>query len=150
MERRDKPALMRILRATPEFKPSEVTVAEEVIDSYLGQPGSYCISVAELTPKIVGYICYGQTPLTESTWDIYWLVVDHRKKRHGIGGTLIKSAEGDIRKNGGRLVMIETSLKPGYENTLRFYARHDYRQIFRIANFYAPGDDKIVLQKHLS
>ncbi len=34
----DKPALMAILRITPEFKPHEVIVAEEVIDAYLEDP----------------------------------------------------------------------------------------------------------------
>ena len=31
----DKPALMKILKNTPEFKPYEVTVAEELVDYYL-------------------------------------------------------------------------------------------------------------------
>jgi len=150
MVEQDKPALMQILCATPEFKPSETAVAEEVIDSYLQQPGSYRIVVAEVASEIAGYICYGQTPLTESTWDIYWLVVARNRQRHGIGGTLIQSAEKDIKKAGGRLVIVEMSSKPGYEKTRRFYNGHGYELICRIADFYAPGDDKIILQKHLS
>jgi len=149
MERRDKPALMRILQNTPEFKALEMAVAEEVIDSYLGQPGGYRISIAEADSEIAGYICYGRTPLTESTWDIYWLAVDRLKQGRGLGGALLQSAEEEIRKEGGRLVIIETSMKPGYEKTLYFYMRHNYRQVCRIADFYAPGDDKIVLQKRL-
>ena len=49
MVKGDKPALMKILRDTPEFKPSEVVVAEEVIDSYLYDPGrsGYHTLVAE-------------------------------------------------------------------------------------------------------
>ena len=46
----DKPAIMQILKAIPEFKPAEVIVAEEVIDSYLKDlSGSgYHIFVAEI------------------------------------------------------------------------------------------------------
>ena len=150
MVEQDKSALMRILSATPEFKPAEVGVAEEVINSYLQQPSSYRISVAEMAAEDAGYICYGQTPMTESTWDIYWLVVAHSKRGQGIGGALLQSAEDDIQKAGGRLIIIETSSQPGYEKTRRFYTDHGYEFICRIVDFYAPGDDKITLQKHLS
>ena len=60
----DKPALIQILRATPEFTPSEIVVAEEVIDCYLrDQSGSgYHILIAEKDSFVGGYICYGPTP----------------------------------------------------------------------------------------
>ena len=35
MVRGDKAAVMKILRATPEFLPAEILIAEEVIDCYL-------------------------------------------------------------------------------------------------------------------
>jgi GNAT superfamily N-acetyltransferase len=150
MVKKDKPALMEILQNTPEFKPSEVVVAEEVIDSYLNDPDSYNIFIAEADKSIVGYICYGLTPLTESTWDIYWLAVDRKKQDKGIGSALVAFAEEQIKKVGGRLVVIETSAKPGYEKTRHFYLNHGYDLIYRIPNFYAPGDDKIIMQKRLS
>jgi GNAT superfamily N-acetyltransferase len=150
MVKEDKPALMEILQNTPEFKPSEVVVAEEVIDSYLHDPDSYDIFIAEADKSIVGYICYGLTPLTESTWDIYWLAVDREKQNKGIGSTLVAFAEEQIKKLRGRLVVIETSAKPGYEKTRHFYLSHGYELICRIPDFYAPGDDKIILQKRLS
>lgn len=150
MVKEDKPALMEILQNTLEFKPSEVSVAEEVIDSYLYDPHSYNIFIAEVNKSIAGYICYGLTPLTESTWDIYWLVVSPDKRGQGVGGALTAFAEEQIKKDGGRLVVIETSAKPGYEKTRHFYLSHGYEIICRIPDFYAPGDDKIILQKHIS
>jgi GNAT superfamily N-acetyltransferase len=149
MVKEDKPALMEILRTTPEFKPSEVVVAEEVIDSYLHAPDSYNVLVAEEDAAIVGYICYGLTPLTESTWDIYWLVISLNKRGQGVGGALTAFAEEQIKNDGGRLIVIETSAKPGYEKTRHFYLRHGYEIICQIPDFYAPGDDKIILQKRL-
>jgi GNAT superfamily N-acetyltransferase len=149
MVKEDKPALMEILQNTPEFKPSEVVIAEEVIDSYLHNPDSYNIFIAEADKGIVGYICYGLTPLTESTWDIYWLAVDRKKQDKGIGSALVAFAEEQIKKAGGRLIVIETSAKPGYEKTRHFYLRHGYEIICQIPDFYAPGDDKIILQKRL-
>ena len=147
----DKPALMRILRNTPEFKPLEVVVAEEVIDSYLSAPGvsGYNIMVAEDGPDIAGYIGYGQAPLTAGTWDIYWVAVAGEKRGRGIGKALSESAEAAIRKARGRLAIIETSSTPLYENTRRFYLSRGYEVIARIPDFYLPGDDKLILRKIL-
>jgi ribosomal protein S18 acetylase RimI-like enzyme len=146
----DKPAIMKLLAATPEFKPSEIVVAEEVIDSYLKDSyrSGYHILVAELE-LLVGYICYGPTPLTKGTWDIYWLAVSQKKQGGGIGGALLAFVEAEIRKARGRLAVIETSSTPEYEGTRRFYRRHGYEVTCRLADFYVPGDDKLIFQKRL-
>ena len=151
MTKKDKPALMKILRSTPEFKPSEVVVAEEVINSYLRDPrgSGYYALVAELDSAIAGYICYGPAPLTEGTWDIYWMAVALEKQGKGIGGALLAYAEDRIRETQGRLAIIETSSKPEYEKTRRFHLSHGYEVLCRIPDFYAPGDDKLILQKQL-
>ena len=152
MLQKDKPALMKILQNTPEFKPSEVVVAEEVIDSYLHAPVSsgYYTLIAEVASSVVGYICYGPTPLTDGTWDLYWQAVAQEKRGQGIGSALMEAAEEEIRKAQGRLAIIETSSTPGYEKTIRFHLGNGYEEIARIPDFYAPGDDKLILQKRLS
>ena len=151
MREADKPVLMKILHNTPEFKPNEVVVAEEVIDSYLHDPlqSGYNILVAGVGSSVVGYICYGPTPLTEGTWDIYWMAVAPGQQGKGIGTVLLEAAEKSIIEAQGRLAIIETSAKPEYENTRRFHTRHGYELVARIPDFYAVGDDKIILQKQL-
>jgi GNAT superfamily N-acetyltransferase len=151
MLREDKPALMRILRNTPEFKSSEVMVAEELIDSCLDSPtaSGYHILIAESGPHLVGYACYGPTPLTEGTWDIYWMAVAREKRGQGVGGALLKAAEEEIGEAQGRLAIIETSSIASYENTRRFYLGHGYEAIAFLPDFYAPGDGKVILQKRI-
>lgn len=144
----DKPRLMALLKATPEFEPAEIPVAEEVIDVYLDCPGrDYRITMAEAASKIAGYVCFGQTPLTQSTWDIYWMAVSRDKRGMGIGAALLKHAEDEIQKAGGRLVLIETSSKPNYLNTRRFYLKKGYKRVSRIRDFYAPGDHRLTFEK---
>ena len=147
----DKSAVMKILKATPEFTPGEVFVAEELIDCYLSDPVSsgYLILLAEVNSKVEGYICWGLTPLTEGTWDIYWIATAREKQGQGIGTALLASAEAKIKESQGRLAFIETSSKPGYEKTERFYRSHGYELMCQIPDFYAPGDDKLILQKRL-
>ena len=147
----DKPSVMRILHATPEFLRPEVVIAEELIDAFLEEPvaSGYYIRVAEFDGDIAGYVCYGNTPLTEATWDIYWIAVVHDKQGHGIGRILMKHAEDDIKKMCGRLIVVETSGKPEYNKTRRFYDTLNYRSVCRIPGYYAPGDDLVMFIKRL-
>jgi len=142
---------LRILKNTPEFQPFEIIVAIEVIDSCLddGENSGYRILIAEDDTEITGYICYGPTPLTESTWDLYWEAVDREKRGQGIGRALMKAAEDDIMESKGRMALIETSSTPAYEKTRRFHLGNGYEIIARIPDFYAPGDDKIILRKNI-
>ncbi|HUV76154.1 MAG TPA: GNAT family N-acetyltransferase [Dehalococcoidales bacterium] len=142
---------MEILQNTPEFKASEVEVAEEVIDSYLHdvKGSGYYVLVAEDDSIVAGYICYGPTPLTDGTWDLYWQAIALEKRGQGIGGALMEAAEREIMQAKGRMAIIETSSTPLYEKTRRFHISHGYKLIGRIPDFYAPGDDKLILQKRL-
>ena len=147
----DKAALLNVLDAMPEFSPADVVVAREVIDAYLRDPAGsgYNVLLAEIDTSVVGYICYGPTPLTQGTWDIYWMATSPNRQKQGIGSDLMVSAESKIVESRGRLILIETSDRPDYQKALRFYQQHGYGIICRIFDFYAPGDDKIVLQKRL-
>jgi len=128
-----------------------VEVAEELIDSYLDDPSGsgYHILVAEVDSTVTGYICYGPTSMTEGTWDIYWEAVAREKQGRGIGSALTKSAEKEIVKAKGRLAIIETSSTPAYEKTRHFHISHGYEIVARVPDFYAPGDDKLIMQKRL-
>ena len=147
----DKLAVMEILRNTSEFKPMEVEVAEELIDAYLddGIKSGYIHMVGEADSRVSGYICYGPTPLTEGTWDVYWMAVSVQQQRHGVGKALLTAAEADIQKKKGRLILIETSSKSNYEKAQRFYSKQGYDMVSRIVDFYEPGDDKLTYLKRV-
>jgi ribosomal protein S18 acetylase RimI-like enzyme len=151
MSREDRPHITKILHDIPEFKPFEVAVAEELIDSYLDDPSGsgYHILVAQVDSNVEGYICYGPTPLTEGTWDIYWVAVAQARQDQGIGSALMESAEKEILKAKGRLTIIETSSTPLYEKTRNFHISQGYEVVARIPDFYALGDDKLILQKRI-
>ena len=68
----------------------------------------------------------------------------------GLGRRLMDFAEADIAARGGRLSVVETSSRPAYEPTRAFYERLGYSQAACIADFYGPGDDKVVFTKSLS
>jgi ribosomal protein S18 acetylase RimI-like enzyme len=151
MSIQDRNNIVSILNTTPEFEPEEIVVALELIDYYLsdGTSSGYHQFTATDGDDVVGYICFGPTPLTKGTWDIYWMAVKPDRKGQGIGKALIEFTEGEMREHGGRLSIVETSGKPSYEKTRLFYFARGYEVISRIADFYTIGDDKLIYQKRL-
>jgi GNAT superfamily N-acetyltransferase len=149
MTPKDKSTIRQILHNTPEFTNAEVELAIQVINDHLSDPdeSGYFILVAEIGSVVAGYVCYGPTPITEGTWDVYWIAVDRDIRERGVGTQLMEAVEANIKDAKGRLILIETSSKPGYEKTNRFYQFLDYTESCRIRDFYAIGDDRITYEK---
>ena len=125
--------------------------ARELLDDALvkGPAGHYQSFTAEIAGKPVGWVCFGPTPCTVGTFDIYWIAVAKGIHRRGLGTALTRHAEDRVRESGGRIVVIETSGRASYRPTQRFYEKLGYRRKGRIPDFYAPGDDKIIYVKDL-
>ena len=143
-----------MLRETGVFTQDEISVAGEVIDVALAheQTNDYIIytGVEAGTNSIAGYYCVGPTPLTSGTFDLYWIAVGHSLHNKGVGRRLLLHAEALVASLGGRLLIAETSSKPSYDNTRRFYVRNDYLEVARIKDYYCIGDDLVVYGKYLS
>jgi ribosomal protein S18 acetylase RimI-like enzyme len=151
MKPSDKLGIMEILKITEAFTTEEVNVAEEVIDAYLADihGSGYYIYVAESAGHILGYLCYGPTPMTQGTWDYYWMATAPEHRGKGIGSTLLKLAEQTVREADGRMILIETSSNPHYSPARNLYHSLGYEIISTIPDFYSVGDDKITFRKTL-
>src|SRR5919106_1838020 len=70
-------AVERLLRETGSFRPEEIVIALEVIDAYLATPDRDYSALGAFTlgGDLVGYVCYGPTPCTIGTFDLYWIAV---------------------------------------------------------------------------
>jgi len=149
----DRAPLEEILRGTGVFSEAEVTVALELIDTALGNPSQkdYIIRTAEGEEgEVAGYYCVGPTPMTAGTFDLYWIAVSPAHRGMAVGKTLLRHAEELVTGMGGTLIIAETSSKPSYDGTNRFYLRNDYRELARIRNYYTAGDDLVVYGKYFS
>ena len=100
--------------------------------------------------RLIGYVCFGPTPATDGTFDLYWLAVDPAAQGRGAGRALVKSVEQELARRGGRLLVVETSSRADYASTREFYARVGYREAARVRDFYAPADDRIILTTRLT
>jgi ribosomal protein S18 acetylase RimI-like enzyme len=109
----------------------------------------YQVLVAARDGKVVGYVCYGPTPMTTGTFDLYWIASDPLVRGQGVGAALVSAMEGDIRRRKGRLIRVETSAMEAYGPTRGFYAAMQYKEESRFRDFYKPGEDLIILAKRL-
>lgn len=107
------------------------------------------MQVALRDGQLLGYVCYGPTPMTQGTYDLYWIASAPEARGQGVGAKLLAAMEADLRAQAGRLVRVETASKEGYGGTHRFYAATGYEEEARFRDFYSPGDDLIILRKRL-
>ena len=148
----DREQIRRILTDTRHFNDEEIKVAIELIDVYLNDANQtdYIIYVFENDEKqTAGYICYGRRPLTDWTYDLYWIAVDPNIHGKGFGSQMVKHMEEDLRAQGGKIILIETSGKPEYENERKFYIKNGYEVQTIIKDFYRSGDDLFIYRKYL-
>ena len=149
----DDPRRIReLVSATGFFHADEVAVAEELVTERLrlGEASGYLFLLAEdAAGRLAGYACFGPTPCTASSYDLYWIAVDPAFQKGGLGRELSRRCEAIIRRRGGTRLYAETSNRPQYASTRAFYERTGYRLASLLDDFYAPGDGKATYLKVL-
>ena len=145
-------SLRGILEATKVFRAEEIDVAQELMEHALDQPGQEDYELftdVDEQGRVLGYYCVGATPMTEGTYDLYWIATDPSLHGQGVGSRLLRHCEERLRSKGGRLIVVETSSQPSYEPTRSFYVRRGYREEARIRAYYKTGDDLVIYTKNL-
>ena len=155
----DRAQLIDILSQGAGFRSEEVACAIELLDAVLDpadpdERDSYEARVAVSDEKgqperVLGYACLGPTPMTDATFDLYWLVVAEDARGRGIGGAMFAAVEAELRQRGGRIIRVETSSLEGQGGARRFYEKTGFRLAGAIPDFYREGDDLLVFAKVL-
>jgi ribosomal protein S18 acetylase RimI-like enzyme len=147
----DVDAIEALVARTGFFTAEECAIARELAVERLarGPVSGYEFLLAQEEETVLGYACWGPAPQTVDSWDLYWIVVDPRLQRSGLGSRLLAEVERRVVEAGGGLLWIETAGREMYAPTHRFYERHGFEQGARLRDFYAPGDDKVVYVKRL-
>jgi ribosomal protein S18 acetylase RimI-like enzyme len=148
--REHRARLEQLTRATGLFREEEVATAVELLDESLSGDDDYEFVGAFEDDQLIGYACWGPTPGTVATHDLYWIVVDRSRQGTGVGTTLLHEVETRLAANGARLVVVETSSRADYAATRGFYEARGYTKTATIRAYYAPGDDLVIYSKDLT
>ena len=162
-----RPRIAEILRGSKVFSATEIGIALELFDESIEERGkrnkeegiphssvlvphsSDYLFLGAFTPEevLVGYACWGPTPATDRTWDLYWIAVDTALQGAGIGTILLEEVERRLVGQHARMLIAETSSRSDYAATRGFYERRGYAEAARVRDFYASGDDRIIFVK---
>ncbi len=139
------------------FLPCEIKVLEELLsravnigsgEPFAGGAADYFIYEEKCADSVAGFVIFGKTPMTHSSWDIYWLAVHKDYQRRGVGTRLIQRVEDCLRDDEGfATIRLETSSRKEYSGTRLFYAKAGFKETGRIPDFYASGDDLVIFYK---
>ena len=152
LQPQDPERICRLTEITGYFTAAEVEVAVELVNERLtkGVPSGYHFVMAEHYGRLAGYACYGPIACTASSYDLYWIAVHPDYQGKGLGRRILKETERLIRESSGSRIYVETSQRVQYASTRAFYENCGYRLETVLADFYAPGDGKVVYCKSLT
>ncbi|HSE66370.1 MAG TPA: GNAT family N-acetyltransferase [Gemmatimonadales bacterium] len=154
LEAADVARVVELTRNTGVFREEEIAIAEEVATEAVkairadGAERPYYALGAEVEGRVVGWICWGATPCTVATWDLYWMAVDPDMHGQGVGTALLEEMENRLSDK-ARLIVIDTSGRPDYAPTRAFYRARGYQTAAVVRDFYALGDDQVIFSKRL-
>ncbi|MDD4957475.1 MAG: N-acetyltransferase [Candidatus Omnitrophica bacterium] len=136
---------------TGVFREKEIVVLGEIISDMLtAKESAYRVISEEVDGKLVGYLIFGRTPLTDFGWDIYWLVVDKAHQGTGLGKKLLAKAEEKMFKEVPRaIIRVETSSRKEYLLARRFYVGQGFREVGLIDDFYSNDDGIVIYSKDI-
>lgn len=147
----DLDGVLALARRTGVFTPQEVAVVRELVETELENPNQkdYRSFIVEADSHIVGFACYGPTPMTDGTYDLYWIFVHPSHQGQAIGSALLGEVEKAIRRAKGRMVIVDTSSTRPYLPARRFYQKHGLRKVAEVRHYYRPGDSRLTYVKQL-
>jgi ribosomal protein S18 acetylase RimI-like enzyme len=147
----DEEAVRALVRSTGFFSDEEVEIAAELVREALarGLESGYRFLFHDQAGAPAAYACFGPIPGTESSYDLYWIATRADLQGQGHGRRLLAASERRIAALGGTRVWVETSSTAKYVPTRRFYERAGYERAALLADFYRPGDGKVIYCKAL-
>ena len=147
----DKTAIESILRSSGAFRDEEVAVGLDLLNETLHpRPDTdYEWILAERDEAILGFACYGPVPMTDGTFDLYWIAVAPEARGTAVASELDNAAEIEVQRRAGRWIIAETSSTDPYAAARRFYLKQGYRLIERIPDYYRDGDDRMTFGKRI-
>ncbi|HMD88301.1 MAG TPA: GNAT family N-acetyltransferase [Anaerolineaceae bacterium] len=146
----DRSDLERMLSRIKEFDQDDQSLALELIDTNLQNPDQkdyVFILACDEQDRPMGFACYGPTPLTDRTFDLYWIAVAPEYAGQGLGSRILSEVEARIVETKGRMLVIETSSSPIYHLSRQFYIKYGYTLSETLKDFYMDGEDRVTYMK---
>ncbi len=149
VEPADLDSIHWIAASTGVASGSDIAAALERMDAavVLGEDSAHQVYMLEDGGVPVGFMCFGSVARTQGTWQLFAIGVDSTGHGKGFGRHLLAYAESEVRRRGGRLLLVETSSSEADAGAVAFYERTGFGLMARIVGFFRQGEDKLFLGK---
>ncbi len=151
LESSDVDSISYILETSDVFQDNEVDAAVKMAGQNIewGEPdsGSYWV-IVEDGKQVVGFVGYGPDPVSPESFYIRFLGVRQEKVKTGIGKLILKIAEKDIAKRGGKHIWAEIPSRSRCRVARIFFDKRGYTAVATLKDYYDEKDDKMIYVKH--
>ena len=144
----DIPDIAIPIRECGLFSPDEAEGFVAYLPDLIAEEGAHW-RVLRHGDRIAGACYLSRERMSEDVWNLWFIGLRPGDQGGGGGSLLMAEAERTVRAEGGRLLLIETSLADAQEDARGFYAARGYGREAVIREYYAPGEDKIVFRRAL-
>jgi len=140
---------LKLVLDSCELFPSEYL--DEMIADYFNNPTTqerwFTYVDEHQTPLAIGY-CVPEK-LTDGTYNLLAIGVSKVAQGKGIASQMMSYIEHQLKLNGGRILIVETSSDEAQTAARKLYHNLGYTQAAVIKEFWKEGEDKIVFWKKL-
>ncbi len=146
----DLPAVVGIAIASGLFASSDDGFLNQMMNDYFAvnlADGHQC--VIDVTDQPLGVAYFAPAKATAGTWYLTMIAVIADQQGKGRGATLLRHVEATLRSSGERLLLVETSGLPSFEQTRAFYKKCGYTEEARVRDYFEAGDDMVLFRKAL-
>ena len=134
------------------FPPEAVDIPTQMMDDYFernGQEGHQCLLQFDENGKAIGVAYYLPVVATDRTWNLLMIAITQTHQGQGYGSLLIAQVEKSLIAENQRILLVETSGQPEFEQTRNFYKRSGFVEEARVRDYYEEGNDMVLFHKAL-
>ncbi len=147
----DRAGILDAARSVGVFSDEEVDTVDELFEGYLEGPekSGYNFLSCREGETILGFACWGPTPLSKGAVDLYWIATAAQAQGKGVARALFDGVVQAARAAGRWLMVIWTSSRPEYQAARDFYQRMGCNLLVQLADFYDRGEDLCIFTLRL-
>lgn len=146
----DPGKISALVTATGVFSEEEARVAGELATTTLNGSETYRFMFAERPGgALKGFTCFDRIPLSEVSFDLYWIAVGAEEQGTGLARELLRRTAAFAKSKRGLWLFAETSSRDPYARARAFYLSAGFEEAARFDDFYAAGDAKIIFRLKL-
>jgi ribosomal protein S18 acetylase RimI-like enzyme len=146
----DPEKISALVAETGVFSEEEARVAGELATTTLDGSETYRFLFAEEPGgSMLGFTCFDRIPLSEVSFDLYWIAVRADRQGSGLARELMERTARFAKSKRGLWLFAETSSREPYARARAFYQSSGFDEVARFEDFYAAGDAKVMFRLKL-